>query len=116
MALITQMNRAERVFLIDACVSGARPGTIHRFDVSAAPVPAVAVGLSSHGFGVAAAIELARALGQLPDQCIIYTIEAGSFEMGAPLSPRVAAGVVEVAGRVLAEIANYASREDGQHA
>ena len=115
-ALIRQMDGAERVFLIDACVSGARPGTIHRFDVSAAPVPAVALGLSSHGFGVAAAVELARALGQLPRQCIIYAIEAASFEIGAPLSPMVAAGVVEVAGRVFAEIASYANQEGGQHA
>jgi hydrogenase maturation protease len=115
-ALIGQMDGAERVFMIDACISGARPGTIHRFDVSATPVPAVALGLSSHGFGVAAAVELARALGQLPRQCIIYAIEAASFEIGAPLSPMVAAGVIEVAGRVLAEIANYANQEGGQHA
>jgi hydrogenase maturation protease len=115
-ALIRQMDGAERVFLIDACVSGRRPGTVHRFDVSAAPVPAVALGLSSHGFGVAAAVELARALGQLPRQCIIYTIEAASFEIGAPLSPTVAIGVVEVARRVLAEIASYANQEGGRHA
>jgi hydrogenase maturation protease len=115
-ALIRQMGGAERVFLIDACVSGARPGTIHRFDVSAAPVPAVALGLSSHGFGVAAAVELARALGQLPRQCIIYTIEATSFEIGAPLSPMVAAGVAEVVVRVLTEIASYANQEGDQHA
>ena len=57
-----------------------------------------------------------QVLGQLPDQCVIYAIEAASFEMGAPLSPRVAAGVVEVAGRVLAEIANYANLEGSQHA
>ncbi len=110
-ALIGQMEGAKRVFLIDACVSGARPGTIHRFDVSVAPLPAVALGLSSHGFGVAAAVELARALGQLPRQCIIYAIEAASFEIGAPLSPSVAAGIVEVARRVLAEVASYTNQE-----
>jgi hydrogenase maturation protease len=115
-ALIAQMDGAERVFLIDACVSGARPGTVHRFDVSAAPMPAVALGLSSHGFGVAAAVELARALGQLPRQCIIYAIEGVSFEIGAPLSRSVAAGVVEAAGRVLADIGIQANQEGGQHA
>src|SRR5690349_12163619 len=66
-ALVAQMNGAASVFLIDACTSGAPPGTIRRFDVSAAPVPAeIALGLSTHGFGLAAAIELARSLGQLP--------------------------------------------------
>jgi hydrogenase maturation protease len=115
-ALIMQMDGAERVFLIDACVSGARPGTIRRFDVGAAPVPAAVLGLSSHGFGVAAAVELARALGQLPRQCVIYTIEGASFEIGARLSPQVAAAIAEVAGQVRAEIAYDADRKVGQHA
>jgi hydrogenase maturation protease len=115
-ALITLMEGAERVFLIDACVSGVRPGTIRRFDVSAAPVPAAVLGLSGHGFGVAAAVELARALGQLPRQCVIYAIEGASFEIGAPLSPQVAAAIVEVAGWVCAEIADDADRKVGQHA
>jgi hydrogenase maturation protease len=105
--LVAQMVGAASVFLIDACVSGAPPGTVRRFDVSAVPLPEkVALGLSTHGFGLATAVELARSLGQLPHRCIIYTIEGASFATGAPLSPQVAAGVARVVGRVRAEIAN----------
>lgn len=113
--LVAKMGGAACVFLIDACASGARPGTIHRFDVSTAPVPAeVALGLSTHGFGLAAAIELARSLGQLPHQCIVYAIEGASFTTGAPLSPRVAAGVARVVRRVGDEIADCVHQGGGQ--
>jgi hydrogenase maturation protease len=104
-ALVLEMGGVEQVFLIDACVSGAPPGTIHRFDVSSAAMPAFASGFSTHGFGPAAAVELARALGRLPHQCIVYAIEGASFETGAPLSPPVAAAVAEVARCLRDEIA-----------
>ena len=61
--------------------------------------------MSSHGLGLHQAIELARALGQLPGRCVVYAIEGASFEAGAPLSPAVAAGAVEATERVRAEIA-----------
>jgi hydrogenase maturation protease len=108
--LVAQMVGAASVFLIDACASGAPPGMVRRLDVSAAPVPAeVALGLSTHGFGPVTAVELARSLGQLPHQCIIYIIEGASFATGAPLSPQVAAGVAQVVDRVRAEIADRVS-------
>jgi hydrogenase maturation protease len=103
--LVLQMDGAEQAFLIDACVSGGPPGTIHRFDVSCNAMPAVASGVSTHGFGLAAAVELARALGRLPRRSIVYAIEGASFEAGAPLSPPVAEAVAEVALRLRAEIA-----------
>jgi hydrogenase maturation protease len=108
--LILQMDGAERAFLIDACVSGAVPGTVHRFEVSSTAMPAFASGVSTHGFGLAAAVELARVLGVLPRQSIVYAIEGGSFEVGAPLSPPVAAAVAEVTSRLHAEIAGSSRR------
>jgi hydrogenase maturation protease len=105
-ALIAHMG-AEQLFLIDACVSGTSPGTIHRFDVSFASMPAVASAFSTHGFGLAPVIELARALGQLPHRTIVYAIEGVSFETGAPLSPPVAAAVPEVVRRLYAEIEEW---------
>jgi hydrogenase maturation protease len=115
-ALVAQMDGAESVFLIDACASGAPAGTIHRFDVSAAPLPDLAFGLSTHGCGLAMAVELARTLGQLPRRCIIYAIEGASFATGVPLSPPVAAGIAEVVGRVSAEVGNCANPRECQHA
>jgi hydrogenase maturation protease len=59
--------------------------------------------MSSHGFGVAVAIELARALGTLPPHCILYAIEAVDFTSGAALSPAVASAAHDVAERIRAE-------------
>jgi len=115
--LVARMVGAASVFLIDASASGAPPGTVRRFDVSAAPVPEeVALGLSSHGFGPATAVELARSLGQLPRRCIIYTIEGASFATGAPLSPQASLGVAQVVDRVRAEITGGVGQADGQYA
>ncbi|WP_368744586.1 hydrogenase maturation protease [Desertibaculum subflavum] len=104
-ALMARFADANAVFLIDASASGAPAGTIRRFDVTLAALPQGLFGLSTHGFGLAAAIELARALGQLPPQCVVYAVEGASFETGAPLSPAVAAAVTEAADRLRAEIA-----------
>ena len=54
---------ADDVVVVDAAASGAPPGTLRWFDASAAPLPAAQLRSSTHAFGVADAIELARALG-----------------------------------------------------
>jgi hydrogenase maturation protease len=97
------------VFAVDACVSGAPPGTIRCFDALAAPLPDLRSGWSTHGFGLATAIELARSLGQLPPRIVIFTIEGQLFESGGPLSPPVAAAVDQVARKVLAEIGSLSA-------
>ena len=88
------------------CASGATVGTVRRFDVGSAPLPqgAFNFNISTHGLGLAEAVELARALDQLPDRCVVYAIEAASFQPGAPLSPPVAAAIAEVGNRVRDEI------------
>lgn len=97
------LRGADSIWLIDAAQSGAPPGTIHRIDcatdVSLPRSPA-----SSHGFGVAEAIGLARVLGTLPRRCIVYAIEAADFTPGAPLSPAVARAAQEVAQRIHQEL------------
>lgn len=102
-SLLAQIEACGTAVLVDASASGAPAGTVRRFDVAAAPLPQDAGSLSSHGLGLATAIELARALGQLPPRCVVYAIEGASFTDGEPLSPAVAAAVDDVAGRLRAE-------------
>jgi hydrogenase maturation protease len=102
--LLDRFDGVAAAFFVDACASNASAGAVRRFDVGAAPLPRRAFDVSTHGFGLAEAIELARALGRLPPHCIVYAIEGGSFEAGAPLSPAVAAAAVEVVRRLCAEI------------
>ncbi len=98
--LMAELENVERAYLVDACASGAATGTVQRFDVATAPLPQLAFGMSTHGMGLAEAIELARALGQLPECCVVYAIEGGSFAPGVALSPAVTAAVVEVGRRL----------------
>ena len=71
-SLLARLEGKDWAYLIDACASGAAPGTLHRFDASRAPLPAARFGFSTHGMGLPDAIELARALGTLPPRCIVY--------------------------------------------
>ncbi len=95
-SLLALLASADRAIMVDACVSGAPEGSVRRFDVSAAPLPETGFSVSTHGLGLGEAVELARALGQLPPRAIVYAIEARSFEAGDPLSPAVAAAVGDV--------------------
>ena len=102
-ALLDRFAAADRAILIDAAVSGGDLGEIRRFDVSSEPLPVAKYGLSTHGFGLAEAVELARTLGTLPRRCVVYAAEASSFEPGAALSPALVPAVDEVATRVIGE-------------
>ena len=62
---------------------------------------------SSHGLGLAEAVELGKALGRLPGRLVIFAVEAATLEQGAAISPRVAAAADEVASSVAAEIASF---------
>lgn len=104
-SLVELLGRVTTAILVDACVSGTASGTVHRFDAAATPLPSARFGASTHALGLAEAIELARALGDLPPQCIVYAVEAASFEAGAAPSFGVMRGVAEAARRIAAEIA-----------
>ena len=106
-SLIDAWSDANVVFLIDACVSGSAPGTIQRFSAHEQPLPDHFDTISTHGFGIGSAIELARAVGTLPEFLIVYGIEASSFEHGAPLSTSVKGSVREVAAHITEELSGF---------
>lgn len=112
--LLWRLENVTCAYLIDACRSGVAAGTVMRFDVDAAPLPRDTFGMSTHGMALADAVELARALGQLPARCIVYAIEGSAFAPGAPLTPAVSAAI-PAAGRRLADEIN-AMRENTSHA
>jgi hydrogenase maturation protease len=115
-ALLACLEGASTAFLVDACSSGAHAGTVQRFDVGRKPLPQAVFGLSTHGIGLAEAIELARALGQLPSHCVVYAIEGRAFEVGDPLSPSVAIAVAAVAARLRSEVTNEGEPGERAHA
>ena len=102
-SLIEAWRGASRVMIVDAVSSGSVPGTIHRFDALCQPVPADFFHHSSHSFGVAEAIEVARALDALPGQLEILGIEGREFTSGPGLSPEVQRAVDKAAALVARE-------------
>ena len=104
LGLLDIWEGADAVVLVDAIRSGARPGTIHRVDATSAAIPVRLRGSSStHAVGIGEAIELARALGRLPETVLLIGVEGHRFEAGDRLSEEVEAMVGELADVVLGE-------------
>jgi hydrogenase maturation protease len=78
------------LILIDATRSNAPPGTLVSLDANAAPLQADFFHYSTHRFGLAEAVETARALGSLPHRLTVYGIEGQDFGAGIGLSVPVA--------------------------
>jgi hydrogenase maturation protease len=98
-SLIEAWRGAGSVIVIDAVTSGAEPGTIHRFEANTETLPKSLFRYSTHAFSLAEAIELARALGELPSRLVVYGIEANDFTAGVGLS-----SAVDEAARQLEEL------------
>ncbi len=96
---------AAAVIVVDAVVSGGRPGAIYRFNVHGAGVPVqLSRSLSSHGWGVAEALALGQVFQELPPFLIIYGIEGKNFGPGQEVSLEVAAAIPEAAWRIRREM------------
>jgi hydrogenase maturation protease len=105
--LLDLWRGSELTVIIDAVLSGAEPGHIHRFDARESPLPAGLFHYSTHSFGVPEAIELARAMNQLPKRIIVYGIEGECFDERANLSPTVELAAQELAELLTAEILQH---------
>jgi hydrogenase maturation protease len=92
-ALIEDWNGLSSVILADAVAPIAEPGRIHRLDLAKNPLPVAFSPGSTHAFGLAETVELARSLGRLPPFLVAYLVEGEQFEAGGPLSPAVAMAV-----------------------
>lgn len=121
LSLIEDWAGFDALVCVDAAAPVGTPGRIHRIDLASDELAQEAQDISfasSHAFGVAEAIELARTLGLAPRDMIVYAIEGVCFEGGAPIAPEVLAAAVDVAGRVVAEVSRLrqAVAEVGPHA
>lgn len=72
--LLAYFRRAPRVIILDAMHAGLAPGEVRLLSPEQLEGAAV---FSSHDIGVAEALALAGALGELPERLVIVGIEAG---------------------------------------
>ncbi len=109
-ALVEALRGAAAAIVVDAA-AGARPGSWQRLDAAAQALPEGLFGRSTHGFGVAAGLELARALGTLPGTCVLYALGGAQFRVGAAMSAAVEAALPMLAARIEAEIDAVLARQ-----
>ena len=108
-----------KVIIVDAITTGAVPGTLHRFEVrNGAGIEQLQsrIGASTHGFGIAEAFRLGKLTRNVPEEVVIYGIEAGSFEWGAGLSAEVHSTVQHLASNLAREHATRHVATQGQRA
>jgi hydrogenase maturation protease len=102
-ALMTAWEDAGEVVVIDACRGPGPPGHVHVLDTDDVERLAPLRAASTHSFGVAAAMGLARALGRLPSRLTVYAVEGRSFREATPLSPEVDRAVDALVARLEGE-------------
>jgi hydrogenase maturation protease len=86
--LLDLIDEEDTVIVVDAMRSGEPPGTVKRFEAAKSSLPTRTFP-STHSFGLGETVELGRALHRLPDEMIIYGIEAGDLEHGTRLTAAV---------------------------
>jgi hydrogenase maturation protease len=102
MDVALQLAGAREVAIVDACLSGAEPGTVFEIageDVETPPP----TGMNLHSFRWDNALALGRWLlkERFPKRVTVFLIEAQSVEPGLGLSEPVERSMREVAGELL---------------
>jgi hydrogenase maturation protease len=100
-ALLEVFYLAEVILFVDAVKSGGVPGTLYLTSLPSNELEPKALGsLSSHGWGLAEALKLARALGRTIPRLFLLGIEAGTVAQGAQRSSAVEQAIALVVERI----------------
>lgn len=118
LSLIDDWAGFDALVCVDAAAPVTAPGRFHRIDLATHRLPRDISCASSHAFGIAEAIELARTLELAPRDIVVFAIEGACFDGGASITPEVATAAAEVAERVLVEVGRLqqTSMETTRHA
>lgn len=103
MSLLEAWSGAALAVLIDGAVATPRaPGRVRRCGLSDVVADG---GLSSHSIDIARTHELGAAIGRVPDELVLFTVEVADTGHAVGLTPRVARAVPDVVAMAAAEIA-----------
>jgi hydrogenase maturation protease len=102
LTIVDDWAGAGAVILVDAVVGTGAPGAVCVIDLIAETAPGEH-NVSSHGFGLAEAVALARALGTLPKALHLVGIEGAAFTVGTTPSAAVQAAIPTASAAVRAE-------------
>jgi hydrogenase maturation protease len=112
--LLEHIDPCDRLIVVDACRTGAPPGTVSQFRWPDARI-AHQHGRSTHGCDIAMALKLAEALDKLPDEVVLFGIEIEACRPGTDLSSSVVAGLDALERNLLREIQGLPPEGGGIH-
>ena len=102
--LLDRWPGIETLVVVDAVITGAPVGTLHRIEAVDEPLPADTRLASTHAVGIADAIELGRSLGNAPSRVVVLAVEGERFGMGDDLTPAVADALDRLVALALEEL------------
>ncbi|WP_133130776.1 hydrogenase maturation protease [Legionella yabuuchiae] len=100
--ILELMRSADKVFLIDAVMTGAPAGTVHYLKNE--EIISFPNGLSTHGIGIIDAIEIGKALNELPKQIVLYGIEIENVSKNFKLSKIIERAIEKTVSRLIKEL------------
>ena len=110
-ALMEAWQGYESVIIVDATLSGTKPGTISKFEANKEILPMKFFHYSTHAFSLAEAIKLSKTMNTLPPNLLIFGIEGANFNAGVNISHVVQVSAKRVVEQILREVEILSSRK-----
>lgn len=89
LSVLHLLEGRRKVIFIDCALMDAKPGAIKRFTPEDVSTTKVLAHQSLHEADLMRVIEIARELGQCPDEIVIFGIQPGKIEQGTGLTERL---------------------------
>lgn len=104
MYLLHTIAERKKAILIDCCLMGTEPGTIRRFTPDDVNSVKKMAHLSLHEVDILKVIELARQIGQCPDEIVIFGIEPVSIKPQMHLNEAIEARLDDYIAEIRKEL------------
>lgn len=104
LSVLYKIEGRRKAIFIDCAYMGEEPGTIRRFLPEEARSTKVLAHQSLHEADLLRIIDMARELGQAPEEIVIFGIEPQRVEPAIGLSPVLASRIDEYAASLLLEL------------
>ncbi len=112
LAVLHEIEGRRKAIFVDCAYMGDEPGTIRRFVPDEARSAKVLAHQSLHEADLLRIIDMARQLGQAPEEIVIFGIEPQRVEPALGLSPLLAGRIDEYATVLLRDLGPERSRAD----
>jgi hydrogenase maturation protease len=103
MRVLHNLKGHEKAVFVDCALMGVKPGEMKRFLPEEAFSAKQIQGFSLHEGDLMKTLELAKMLGDLPEQVVIFGIQPASLEPGEKLSPALAAKLAFYTDQIMGE-------------